>query len=582
MTPPVRRRFVAVFAAVLIGPAVRAEDKPAAKPDDARRAALLKAGYVAVPLIAEESRFVVECRIGEVKGRFLIDTGMDYTALDNRFEKRAGVEDVGEPVRAGALTARPGDIQGMTIGGYDTRRDANVGKVVLTDLSGFSGGLTGALGTSTFDPFAAVIDYPARTLYLRPMLRTAWPRLAGTWTVTRWQEDEQARELDPKAPPTLRFADHRLTITDAGKAREFAVHFCPADDGQAMLMLFEPGREGEFIRHYRAGGLVKLDGGKMTACLFFDLDKIKCYPEQFAAPKGSGFALLELRHADPGTLKPPADPLRELMAKDGYTAVRLTREADGDRTLAADLGPARLRLLVDTGAMASVVDPRRVRPGVRPQGKVPAFLFGVGEMAGDVYPLRGLRLGGYDTRSAWASVTAVGLDLSTHNQQKTAAGRPPFDGLLGHPDLLNGSAVIDYGTDTLYLRPVKDTVWPTLAGKWEGAGWEQDGRRGRYAPGTAAIEFKDGRVRYTASAGTAEWAVHLRDEREHYRLGLFGPGDDVLADGFKYATGGLLKPDGDKLTLLLVVDPDKAREEPTEFRAPPGSGLLVVEYRRAK
>ena len=89
----------------------------------------------------------------------------------------------------------------------------------------------GVLGMGVLDPWAAVVDYPARALYLRPPLTTAWPRLAGTWTVTNWQEDGAARKLDPKAPPTFTFADRRLKLTDGGQTREYAIRLVPSDDG---------------------------------------------------------------------------------------------------------------------------------------------------------------------------------------------------------------------------------------------------------------------------------------------------------------------------------------------------------------
>jgi hypothetical protein len=153
-------------------------------------------------------------------------------------------------------------------------------------------------------------------------------------------------------------------------------------------------------------------------------------------------------------------------------------------------------------------------------------------------------------------------------------------GLLGNQELLNGSAVIDLGTNTLYLRPVKETLWPQLAGKWVGVAWESEGRKGRYQPGEAAVEFKGGRVRFTTPDGVNEWGLHLRDEGFGYGVGLFDPRADEFADGFRYSSGGLLKLAGD--TLTLVMHRGKVREEPTEFAAPAGSGLLLVEYKRAK
>jgi len=140
--------------------------------------------------------------------------------------------------------------------------------------------------------------------------------------------------------------------------------------------------------------------------------------------------------------------------------------------------------------------------------------------------------------------------------------------------------VIDFGTNTLYLRPIKETLWPQLAGKWVGVAWESNGKKGRYAAGDAAVVFKNGRVRFVTKNAAAEWGFHLYDQCDKYRVGLFDPKTDVLADGFKYASGGLLKLSGGNLT--LVMERGQVRKEPTEFAAPAGSGLLLVEYERAK
>ena len=108
------------------------------------------------------------------------------------------------------------------------------------------------------------------------------------------------------------------------------------------------------------------------------------------------------------------------------------------------------------------------------------------------------------------------------------------------------------------------------------------GREGRYAPGAAAVEFKDGNIRYTANGKTAEWACHIRDDGYGYRVGLFDPAADVLADGFDYGGRAYLQLAGDTLTLEMERGRGKVGEDPTEFKVERGSGLLVVEFRRAK
>ena len=201
-----------------------------------------------------------------------------------------------------------------------------------------------------------------------------------------------------------------------------------------------------------------------------------------------------------------------------------------------------------------------------------------GKAKGEKVSLRGLTLGGYDTRRAWAEVYGQGFDLAGVNKFLAEQKRRPIQGVLGNLDLLNGSAVIDFGTNTLYLRPARETVGPQLEGKWVGVRYEFDGQKGRYAPGDGTVEFKGGRVRFTTRAGTKEWGFHLRDEGDRYRVGLFDPRADELADGFGYSGSGLLRLAGGTLTLVM----ERGGKEPTEFAAPKGSGLLLVEYERAK
>ena len=173
------------------------------------------------------------------------------------------------------------------------------------------------------------------------------------------------------------------------------------------------------------------------------------------------------------------------------------------------------------------------------------------KVKGEDVSLRGLTLGGYDTRRAWGVVYGLGFDLAGVNKFLVEQKRRPIQGLLGNLDLLNGSAVIDFGTNTLYLRPVRETFGPQLEGKWVGVRFEFDGKKGRYAPGDAAVEFKGGRVRFTTRDGTKEWGFHLRDEADRYRVGLFDPKADELADGFGYSSDGLLKLAGGTLTLVM-------------------------------
>jgi uncharacterized protein (TIGR03067 family) len=583
MACPIRRWLVVLLTFFLAQP-VGAEDKPPEKPADARRAALVRAGYSHVPLTFDPLRmgFFVDGAVGPEKVKLLLDSGSGDTLLDLKLATRLKLK-IGEEKATtglgGSMVGRRTYVPGLMFGTYDTQKDWPNVAAQATDLSGWSGAPGGVIGAHVLDPWAAVVDYPGRAVYLRPPLTTAWPRLLGTWTVTSWKEDGQARKLDPKEPPTFSFGDRRLKLTDGGKTCEYSLQFGPNDEGDYLLMML-PQRDGDVSSMIVVGGgRIKAKDGAMIACLCLDTDKPKPLPTDFSAPKGSGCVLLELKSASSDARKPLADPLRELLLKDGYTAVPLERESDGKRMVTARIGQHDLRLVVDTGATASLFDAARLGNwGGKRLGGVESQGLGI-KFKGDEVKLRGLTLGGHDTRRTWAAVYGGAFDLSRINEALALQKLPPIQGALGNLDLLTGSAVIDFGTNTLYLRPIKETLWPQLEGKWVGVRYEFDGQKGRYAPGDGVVEFKGGRVRFTSKDGTAESGFHLRDEGDRYRFGLFDPKADELADVFKYSSTGLLKLADGKLT--LVMEQGQVRKEPTEFAAPPGSGLLLVEYERA-
>ena len=278
--------------------------------------------------------------------------------------------------------------------------------------------------------------------------------------------------------------------------------------------------------------------------------------------------LLELKQTAPGTAdEKRADPLRELLTHEGYTPVPMEMLPDGRRVVTARTGQHDLRLMVDTGTSKSVFDPTGLeKRDAERLGKVEADGL-AGRVKVEEIHLRGLKLGAYDTRRAWVVVNGAEIDLAGFNRALAGEKQKPLQGLLGAQDLRNGSAVIDFGTNTLYLRTVRQTVGPQLEGKWVAVRYEADGQKGPYKPGDAALEFKGGRVRF-ASGGTSEWGFHLRDEGDKYRVGLFDPEADDLTDGFKYSRCGLLKvAEG---TLTVVMEHGRIREEPTEFAAPKG------------
>lgn len=586
MTLPLRFLLVAL-ATVALGPPVPAEDKPAAKPDDPRRAALEKAGYTAVPLTYDPKNlgFFVAGTIEGEKVKFQLDSGARTTAIDLKVAKAAKLElgaETNTQGIGGVAAARPTAFLKMTVGPADIGKDWAWLDGEVVDLSHWHGSPQAVLGLEVLGTRGAVIDYPNRTLYLRPPLASAWPRYSGKWEVTSWQEDGAARKLDPKAPPTLTFADRRLKISDGGTTRELDMFLWPNYECDSVL----------FYRHGRekpeppaAGGLISFKDGTMTACMILNPVKREegfPIPTEFAAPKGSGRVLLELKRTAEGDEK-PVDPLRELLTKQGYTAVPMESMPGGGRLVSGRTGKHDLRLIVDTGCSFSSFDSAGLKKwGGKVDGRVDVAGFG-GKAKGESALLNSLRVGEYDTLRSWGGVECIAADLSDLNAFFRQHKLKPIDGFLGNLTLHNGSAVIDLHTNTLYLRPLKDTLWPKLEGKWTGVAQEQDGVRGKCPDGvTVTLEFRDGRYIYTALGQSQEWGFHVQEYGPHYRVGLFDPKADGPTAATGYDSGFIFKVADDKLTMVRIIDPTKAKEEPTAFAAPKGSGLVLMEFERAK
>ena len=199
-----RVHLLIVFSTFFFAPPVGAQDKPPAKTGDARRAALIAAGYTPVPLAPDPRRvmFFVDGAVGPEKGKFLLDTGFTQTILDLKLVERLNLK-LGKEVPwvrlDGKQVSRQTYVPSLKIGTYDTRKEWPKQDILASDLSGPPPALAGVLGMDFFEARAAVLDYPARTLYLRPPLVNAWPRLAGAWEVTSWQEDGATRQLNLNA-----------------------------------------------------------------------------------------------------------------------------------------------------------------------------------------------------------------------------------------------------------------------------------------------------------------------------------------------------------------------------------------------
>ena len=375
-----------------------------------------------------------------------------------------------------------------------------------------------------------------------------------------------------------------------GKSKQYAfgLHVKPEVD-RYTLVFFDPEKElAEELLKYDAGGLLKVSGDKLTVCLCLDPSKGKKgeeFPDDFKAGTDSGHLLLEFqREKVAGRPVAAADPLRAMLEKKGYVAVPLTAEEGGVGFIVeCKRGTETLRLLIDTGAEVSALDMSLVKKlSLKPKRKVTGVGIG-GEQDGVEVSLRGLSIGDFDTRTTANAIPFAALDFTAINTALVQHRKlRPIDGLLGHIDLRDYSAVIDYSTQTLYLRRPSDVMWPEIEGRWVATGGQEDGGERKIDPkAPPRLEFEERLFDLTYGTKLYRFGLHVKPGKDHYTIGLFDPWKQFDGE-LDYRAGGLLKVTGDKLTVCLALDPTKAKAMPGEFKAAANSGFLLLEFRREK
>jgi len=302
------------------------------------------------------------------------------------------------------------------------------------------------------------------------------------------------------------------------------------------------------------------------------------------------YALLVSAHAGDQTkpiadAKPAAvaDPLRQMMEKKGYVAVPLKQaEEDGTFYVVCKSGTETWRMTVDTGAETSSLDTSLVKKlGLKKNEEVKTV--GIeGVRTGYLTSIRGITIGAFDTRTMANALRCVALDFTVLNAERAGRKVPRIDGLLSHSSLKLTSAVIDYSTQTLYLRTPLRGLWPDIEGRWVATGGQEDGRERKIDPeNPPRLEFKDRRFHLTDGTNHYKFGLHVQPGKDFHTAVFFDP-DEELAKELNYKAGALLKVKDGKLTLCLCLDLVKAKEFPDDLKAPAGSGHIVLEFRREK
>lgn len=153
-------------------------------------------------------------------------------------------------------------------------------------------------------------------------------------------------------------------------------------------------------------------------------------------------------HAAPARAADIAKPL----AAAGYRQVSLVRHGKGHLVLAVRLNGVEGRFVLDTGATRTLVEASgrerfKLGDALRPAGAATGA--GGGGIAVHESPGNQLDIGGYSD----PAFTALVMSLAHVNDAFERRGEPRIDGVIGADVLERGQAVVDYASNTLYLRP---------------------------------------------------------------------------------------------------------------------------------
>src|SRR5215204_5599330 len=142
--------------------------------------------------------------------------------------------------------------------------------------------------------------------------------------------------------------------------------------------------------------------------------------------------------------------LVEFLAQNGYTRILLSRSGIGHFHTDGTLDGRPVSVLVDTGAGSTVFSLDIARElGLAPT-KLEMQGGGAGAALLDVYGIQeaSFRLGDIAPRTA----ALLALDLTHVNRAAALRDSGPIDAVLGADVLEAHSAVIDYGSSSLYLK----------------------------------------------------------------------------------------------------------------------------------
>ncbi len=145
----------------------------------------------------------------------------------------------------------------------------------------------------------------------------------------------------------------------------------------------------------------------------------------------------------------PLNPLNEFLEQLGYVSVPLRRTPVGHLELDATINGQPARLLVDTGASATVINKTSAERWGLECHDDPGQAIGCGFAApAETARLEELKLADLEI----GDVDVAVVDLSQINAGLEQAKAQPIDGIIGSNLMIERNGIVEYGSDTLHLR----------------------------------------------------------------------------------------------------------------------------------
>ena len=299
--------LLSIAAVVMAASGCLPKDAPPRTVEDPVEAALLKKGYVAVPmkLTSDGHHWMVECKSVKESFRMLVDSGAASSLIDTNLGSKLGTfesdGDVELRTTGGKVKGRTLEVRSIQIGDFDSRFVA--GNVELIGVDGVASTSTGTmkdadvfhgmLGHAFFKKSMAVIDYSSGILYLRYPIREMWPQIKGEWTATKRVSEGLTDQLQTKKVVSIKFDNDVLTLLDGENKYVCGMHILPMEEGRYRLFLLDPDTILADKAKYKHIMLIQIKGEKLSVCFAPDPSKIKEWPEGFTAPEGSGLITYE-------------------------------------------------------------------------------------------------------------------------------------------------------------------------------------------------------------------------------------------------------------------------------------------------